>query len=43
MPVPVAVYTNLPRAGEGLTTDLQPEYEGAHTFHSIQRTILVLG
>lgn len=42
MPVPVAVYTNLPRAGEGLTTDLQPEYEGAHVpLHP--KYILVLG
>ena len=28
MPVPVAVYTNIPRAGEGLIKELQPAYEG---------------
>ncbi|CAK7230085.1 hypothetical protein SCUCBS95973_007454 [Sporothrix curviconia] len=34
MPVPIAVYTSMPRAGEGIAKDLQPEYEVVKVAHS---------
>ncbi|CAK7232354.1 hypothetical protein SBRCBS47491_008241 [Sporothrix bragantina] len=34
MTVPIAVYTNMPRAGEGISKDLQPEYEVVKVAHS---------
>lgn len=40
MPVPVAVYTNMPRAGEGLTKELQPEYEGKSPLLYLDRMVL---